>query len=536
MAELRDAGVPQLTDLSLRGVITWVLQVLNITMEAVWAKLAAHPRIGPERVARIRGMISHLEGIWTFVKDVQERGVSAIWERLQEQLSNLWTTIVDSVKNWIMERVVNRVMARLLSMLDPTGIMAVINSVVAMYRAVQSFVRYIREMLQVVNSFAGGVADVAGGNIRTAASYLEGAMSRAMPIMIGFLANQVGLSGIGRQVSELIGAGRELVDRAMVWLVDRAVNMGGSLLEMGRSAVGAVAGWLGIEERVTAENGEAHRLFIGGSEEEPELMLASNPTSFRAFINDINPGTDEAMANAKRDALPIAASLDREMRALRRRNPETRQANQHVVTHYMHQLAPHVRILLRNLSLPDGTTNKPIPITWYKPHERYPQRIALETRDGSMQGFAFGSVHEYEIPDMDALIGTDGGPAARRFVTGGMVEFGTPVVPDVGMKMEKARSVRLGDAQAAFRAICNNFGYNLRERNMDADHIVDLQFSGFDDLTNMWPLNSDINRSSMLFLNQLVTFSENGVGRALPLHDNSLRGKTFIIRDARVFT
>ncbi len=62
MSELRDANVPAPTDFSLRGIIGWVLQVLGISMEAIWAKLAAHPRIGPQRVARIRGMISTLEG------------------------------------------------------------------------------------------------------------------------------------------------------------------------------------------------------------------------------------------------------------------------------------------------------------------------------------------------------------------------------------------------------------------------------------------------------------------------------------------
>src|SRR5690606_7081263 len=84
-SELKDAGVPELTDTSLRGVISWVLQILDITMEKIWQKLAEHPRIGPARVARIRGMINTLEGIWTFIKDVQERGIAAIWEKIQEQ-------------------------------------------------------------------------------------------------------------------------------------------------------------------------------------------------------------------------------------------------------------------------------------------------------------------------------------------------------------------------------------------------------------------------------------------------------------------
>lgn len=236
MSELKDANIPVLTDFSLKGVISWVLEVLGISMEKIWEKLAAHPRIGPARVARIRGMINTLEGIWTFIKDVQERGMAAIWDKIQEQLSNLWNTVLDAVKNFIMERIVNRITARLLSMLDPTGIMAVINGAMALYSAIQSFIKYLREMLEVVNSFVNGVADIAKGNVTTAANYLERTMGQAMPIVIGFLANQVGLSGIGARVGEMIVSVRQMVDEALTWLVNKAVDTGMNMLDrlMGR--------------------------------------------------------------------------------------------------------------------------------------------------------------------------------------------------------------------------------------------------------------------------------------------------------------
>ena len=236
MSELKDANVPILTDFSLRGVISWVLEVLGISMEKIWEKLAAHPRIGPARVARIRNVINTLEGIWTFIKDVQERGMAAIWDKIQEQLSNLWNTVLDAVKNFVMEQIINRITARLLSMLDPTGIMAVINGAMALYSAIQSFIKYLREMLEVVNSFVNGVADVAKGNVTTAANYLENTMGRAMPIVIGFLANQVGFSGIGARIGTLIESARALVDEALTWLVNKAVDTGMNMLDriMGR--------------------------------------------------------------------------------------------------------------------------------------------------------------------------------------------------------------------------------------------------------------------------------------------------------------
>ena len=158
MSELKDANVQAPKDFSLKTIIGWVLDLLGISMEKIWEKLAKHPKIGPERVAKIRGMISKLEGIWTFIKDVQERGMAAIWDKIVEKLNNLWDTVLDAIKNWIMEQIVNKIVTKLLSMLDPTGIMAVVNSVIALYKAVQSFIKYLRQMLDIINSFVEGVA------------------------------------------------------------------------------------------------------------------------------------------------------------------------------------------------------------------------------------------------------------------------------------------------------------------------------------------------------------------------------------------
>jgi hypothetical protein len=298
MSELREANVPEPQDFSLQGIISWVLEVLGISMEAIWQKLAEHPRVGPERVARIRSMIDTLEGIWTFIKDVRERGIAAIWERIQEQLSNLWQTVLDAVKNWIMERIITQVTVKLLSMLDPTGIMAVVNSAIAIYKAVQSFIRYLREMLEVINSFVSGVADIAQGNIQTAADFLENAMDRAMPIVIGFLANQVGLAGVGRRIAEIIGSVRQMVDRALTWLVNKAVDTGMAILDrvvsMGRSAASAVMAWargvLRLNRPFRTPDGQGHRLYYAQQGNRVELMVNPSPAGkYEQQMQRVNP-------------------------------------------------------------------------------------------------------------------------------------------------------------------------------------------------------------------------------------------------------
>jgi hypothetical protein len=186
--------------------------------------------------------------------------MAAIWDKIQEQLSNLWNTVLDAVKNFVMERIVNQITAKLLSMLDPTGIMAVINGAIAFFNAIQSFIKYLREMLEVVNSFVNGVADLAKGNVTTAADYLERTMGQAMPVVIGFLANQVGLTGIGARIGEMIVSVRQMVDEALTWLVNKAVDTGMAMLDriMGRGdadGLTAVRQNLHQEEQTHLTNG-----------------------------------------------------------------------------------------------------------------------------------------------------------------------------------------------------------------------------------------------------------------------------------------
>ncbi|WP_373553309.1 DUF4157 domain-containing protein [Haliscomenobacter sp.] len=239
-AELQQAGITPPQDFSLRSIVGFVFEVLNISMERIWQKLAEHPQIGPERVARVRQFIETasgaVEGAWAFIQDIQREGISAIWRHIQEQLANLWNTVLESVQNWVMEQVVNGIMRRLITMLDPTGIMAIINGAMAFYQAVKSFIERLREILEVINSFVGGIAEIARGSLATAANYLEGTMARSVPVVIGFLANQVPLRGLGARIGDMVGRVREMVDQGLTWLVNKAVTMGRRLMDrlMGR--------------------------------------------------------------------------------------------------------------------------------------------------------------------------------------------------------------------------------------------------------------------------------------------------------------
>ena len=112
-----------------------------------------------------------------------------------------------------MTTVVQRVTAKLLSMLDPTGIMAVVNSFIAFFNAVQSAIEYLRDILEIINRYVTTLAAVAAGNIVPGAQMLEQGLAAAVPVAIGFLANQVGLGNVPEKIVEIIGRLRELSTR-----------------------------------------------------------------------------------------------------------------------------------------------------------------------------------------------------------------------------------------------------------------------------------------------------------------------------------
>ncbi len=228
-------GIQKPPDLSFRSILELVLQVLDITAEKLWQKLGE--QVGPEVVQKIRTGIGMAGEAFDFVKDVQENGVAAIWRHIENQLGNLWDTLLGMAKDWIVTTIIEKATAKLLSMLDPTGIMAVVNSGIAFFNAVQSVIEYVREILAIVDDYVGTLAAVAAGNISAGAAKVERGLANAIPVAIGFLANQAGLGNVPEKLVELIGQLRELVDRALDWLFQQAMRLGRAAL----NALGAGA-------------------------------------------------------------------------------------------------------------------------------------------------------------------------------------------------------------------------------------------------------------------------------------------------------
>jgi phage-related protein len=306
--ELSEAGIRPPQDLSLGSIISFILEVLGITVDNFFERLG--DKIGRERAQAIRRVVDRAAGVIRWIVRLVNEGPGALWEEIQSQLSNLWSMVLNAVIGWLNRVIIERAVTRLLSMLDPSGIMAVVNSIIAIYNAIQSFVRYIRQILEVVNTAFEGLANIARGVIDQAAGFLESGLARILPIAIGFLANQVGLGGVGRRIGEMVETVREYVNRGLDWLIDRSIAAFNAL--MGRGEEGQAGDYSRIEEEFDeAGGGDSHRLYFVRRGEALALYIASsNPKTYAAFIDSLDPGQDPTKTAAKQAAIPIANDID----------------------------------------------------------------------------------------------------------------------------------------------------------------------------------------------------------------------------------
>lgn len=297
--QVEGAGFEPPKDLSFGSIFTFVCRIIGITIDRVIDIVAKKTSAGVGKV--LRTAVRLLTGAWDWLGKLITVGPVGIIDVIKDRISDLWAGVRDAALDWIVGEVVAQAAKKLLSMLDPTGVMAVVNSVIAVYNAIESAIEYLQEMLEIIDRFLDNVMAVAQGSLDAAADKFVGLLDKAMPVVIGFLANQVGLGRIGKTVITIVTKVQEKVTTALEGLVDRALASGRSFLErLGLSGAAKpteakpneakVAPPGGIHESFMVED-ESHELFTDGgiedltvaSPEEYKIRKNKDPVVLKAY-------------------------------------------------------------------------------------------------------------------------------------------------------------------------------------------------------------------------------------------------------------
>jgi len=195
---------------SLKGIFSLVTQILGVSWNFV-RSIAA--RILGERV------MSVIETTMELFTKIRTQGISALWEYVKEQFANLKEMVMGAIQNMLVTQVIQAGIKWILSLLNPAS--AFVKAAMAIIDIVKFFVQRGQQIMAMVQAFIQGVAAVASGNVSAIAGGIENALKKSIPVLIGFLASLLGITGLTEKVQGIIQTVREKIETAVVALINR---------------------------------------------------------------------------------------------------------------------------------------------------------------------------------------------------------------------------------------------------------------------------------------------------------------------------
>ena len=227
---LAEAGIQLPTSFDLKGILSLVLQVMGAT----WAFIRA-------RAVKILGekVVKAMESTAEIFQILMTQGIGGVWEYIKEQISHLKDVVVDGIKSFVTDSIIKAGITWILGLLNPAG--AFIKACKAIYDIVMFFVERGSQIIALVNAVVDSVGAIADGAIGVAASAVENALSKAIPVAIGFLAALLGVTGITEKIKTIISKVQAPIHKAIDWLISKAVSLvkaAGKFLGLGKDEKG----------------------------------------------------------------------------------------------------------------------------------------------------------------------------------------------------------------------------------------------------------------------------------------------------------
>jgi phage-related protein len=198
---------------SIEGIFKLVLSVLGVTWLSIREKIAK--KIGEPAMTA-------LENGADLIKRVVVGGPGVLWELLKEKFTEFESMVVGEIKNFVIEKVVKSGITFLISLLNPAA--AFIKACKMIYDVVMFFVEKGSEIKEFVDTVIDAAGDVARGGTGGIAEKIEGVLAKLLPLAISFLANILGLGGVGEKVHSIIDKVRKPIHKAMDKVIDVVVK------------------------------------------------------------------------------------------------------------------------------------------------------------------------------------------------------------------------------------------------------------------------------------------------------------------------
>jgi len=284
----------------------FVLEVLGLSMDHLFELLAK--RFNDQSVAKLRswyGKISRAVDWINKTVDVNKSPAENT-KGLIEKAKDFGTTILQGLVTWVTVKVGEELALMAASAAASAGLSEVLDIARRIYKALVTAQRWARRILDMANQALDLVLDIANGAIEKVGGQFEEILHRGMPVVIGFLADQVGLGGVGTEIANLVKKLREKVDAGILWLIDKVKAALDAIIGGIKAGVAAVLDWWNEKREFPGADGKTHTLSFDAGK---RLIVRSDPVELETFLNDLidgkNPKNSEATRKTAHEALVL---------------------------------------------------------------------------------------------------------------------------------------------------------------------------------------------------------------------------------------
>ncbi|MEU8635356.1 hypothetical protein AB0C38_24600 [Amycolatopsis sp. NPDC048633] len=196
------------------GILVMLASMLGLSWPAIRARLV---RKVPEKA------VAAAETTVPLVVAAKRHGVAGLWPDLKGMVGDLKHDLVKNLVDFLLPTVIIAGVKLIASLFNPAS--AFIRACKMIIDIVVFIVTQARLIIDFVNAVLDAVIAIARGNAGSAASAVEYALAKAVPVLIGALAALLGLGGIPGKVKQIFHKLGRTVERAIAKVVDTIVGL-----------------------------------------------------------------------------------------------------------------------------------------------------------------------------------------------------------------------------------------------------------------------------------------------------------------------
>jgi hypothetical protein len=281
-----------------KAVFNFVLEVLGLSVDHVFELLAK--KFDPIAIAKVRVWFGRIAGVVQWIDKAIDtsKTPAANAKGLIDQAKEFGSDILTGIAEWIAGKVAEELAILAAAAAASGGLSEVLDVIRRVYKAILTAVRWARRVLDMVNQVLDTVLDIAGGAVEKVGAKFEKILHRGMPVVIGFLADQVGLGGVGTAMRDIVDKLREKVDAAILWLIDKIKAGIEAVIGLVKAGVQAITDWWSARKTFHAADDQDHELFFDGAGDNAVMMIKSDKKSVQKFLDEQPDGPEKTTAQS----------------------------------------------------------------------------------------------------------------------------------------------------------------------------------------------------------------------------------------------